>query len=117
MNSTTRKVLAGLAIGTATLGLSAGMASAGEITGNGKPTPIKSRQTVENPAGAANSACAFSGYNDGYIAGTEPSRTQSFGTDGPSQIGGQDLKELATTGFLRVVGPGTNCRGGYFPEE
>ena len=117
MNATTRTVLAGLAIGAATLGLSAGMASAGEITGSGKPTPIKSRQTLENPAGPANSFCAFSGRNDGYINGTETVRTQSFGTDGPSQIPGQVLSGLAKNGGLQAFGPGTACRGGAFPEE
>jgi hypothetical protein len=95
----------------------AATASAGEITGNGKPTPIKSQQTADSPAGPANSACAFSGYNDGYASGAEPLRTQSFGTDGPSQVGGQEVKAFATTGLIRLIGPGTNCRGGYFPEE
>jgi hypothetical protein len=117
MLSSTRKAVAGLAVCVATLGLGAGVASAGEITGNGKPTPIKSRQTAENPAGPANSACAFSGYNDGFADGSEPFRTQSFGTDGPSKVGGQGVKAFATSGMLQEMGPGTACRGGVFFEE
>lgn len=73
---------------------------------------------MEEPAGPANSACAFSGYNDGYIAGTEPLRTQSFGVDGPAQTPGPIVSsEYAKTGLIREVGPGTACRGGQFFEE
>ena len=43
-------------------------ASAGEVTGNGKVTPVVER---------ANSICAFSGLNDD--TEEEPGRTQSYG--------------------------------------
>ena len=48
-----------LAIGTATLlvSLSVGSVLAGEVTGTGDPTPVKSY--------VMNSICAFSGLNDG----------------------------------------------------
>ena len=98
-------------------GGAAAPAMAGEITGNGKVTPIKAQQTEENPAGPANSACAFSGYNDGYADGSEPLRTQSFGTDGPSQAGGEGVKFFATSGLIKEIGPGAACRGGQFFEE
>ncbi len=110
-----RLFVAALIVATSVGGATA-VASAGEITGNGKLTPIKALQTEENPAGPANSACAFSGYNDGYIDGSEPLRTQSFGTDGPSQAGGQEVKFYATTGLIKEIGPGTACRGGNFEE-
>ncbi|MDH4016777.1 MAG: hypothetical protein OEV20_05510, partial [Actinomycetota bacterium] len=98
-------------VGTATA------ASAGEITGNGKLTPIKALQDEDHPAGPANSACAFSGYNDGYASGAEPYRTQSWGTDGPSKAGGQEVKFYATSGLIKAIGPGVACRGGVFHEE
>ena len=46
----------------------AGAASAGEITGNGKPVPA--------PQNAA-SECSYSGLNDDRVE--DPARTQSFG--------------------------------------
>lgn len=46
----------------------AGAASAGEITGNGKPVPAPER---------AASICAYSGQNDD--TAEEPGRTQSYG--------------------------------------
>ena len=53
---------------------SAGAASAGEVTGNGKDTPIR--------GGVANSVCAFSGLNNDVVVPgepVEPGRTQSYG--------------------------------------
>ena len=49
-----------IAVATAMMvaSLSAGAVLAGEITGNGKETPIKSY--------VASSICSFSGYNDGH---------------------------------------------------
>lgn len=96
-------------------------ALAGEITGNGKPTPIKARQVCDfetgncpAPAGPANSFCAFSGLND-EVSEEEPHRTQSWGTDGPSQAGGAEVSAFAKEQALLLFGPGTACRGG-FPE-
>ena len=78
------------------LALSASAAYAGEITGNGKDTPIRS--------GVASSACAFSGLND-FEPPEDPDftgRTQNWG-----QIPSTDRA------FLRSIGvsPGTLCRG------
>ncbi|GEM_PF-6681778 len=71
-------------------------AHAGEITGNGKDTPIRS--------GVASSACAFSGLND-----FEPPEDPDF--TGRTQNWGQIPK--AERDFLRGidVSPGTLCRG------
>jgi len=93
-----------IALGTATLvaSLSAGAVLAGEITGNGKPTPIKD--------GQANSICSFSGYNDG---NPPPGRTAAH-----VQSWGQESKE--TRDFLTTIGfhPGDSCNGhtGFFAE-
>ena len=85
-----------IALGTATLvaSLSAGVL-AGEVTGNGDPTPIKSY--------VANSICSFSGLND---ANPPPGRTaahvQSWG-----QISKVDRDSLTTEGSH----PGDACNG------
>jgi hypothetical protein len=68
-------------------------ASAGEITGNGKPT--------QGPA-HANSICVYSGLNDDTVE--EPGRTQSYG-----QVVRAGFKALAPS-------PGEACNGhtGFF---
>ena len=104
MRGTTRKALAGLAVCAATLGMGAGIASAGEITGNGKPTPIKAQQSPTSPAGPANSICSFSGLNDTPVPG-DP-------FEGRVQNWGSLVKVLGPMGG----GPGTACRGGNFEE-
>jgi hypothetical protein len=63
-----RKRLLAAACAVAVTGLSAGPAFAGEITGTGKPTPIRDR---------AQSECAFSGLNDDEAP--TPAIAQSFG--------------------------------------
>jgi len=77
----------------ALLMLGATGAHAGEITGNGKDTPIRS--------GVASSVCAFSGLNDFEDPNFE-GRTQNWG-----QIPKADRE------FLREIGvsPGASCRG------
>jgi hypothetical protein len=82
-------------------GLGAGVAFAGEITGNGKPTA--------GPA-HANSICVFSGKND------DPTAPLSLdlevapnGPGGVSQSFGQDVKLGLDP---RTFNPGTACRGG-----
>jgi hypothetical protein len=75
------------------LALSATGAYAGEITGNGKDTPIRS--------GVASSACAFSGLND-FEDPEFTGRTQNWG-----QIPKADRDFLRTIG----VSPGDLCRG------
>jgi hypothetical protein len=84
-----------------------GTAFAGEITGNGKPTPIESFR--------AGSICSFSGLNDDP---NEPGmfndgRVQSFGDIVQEAIDvlgdGQGASSLVPT--IREEGPGTSCRG------
>jgi hypothetical protein len=91
----------------ALFGLGVGAVSAGEITGNGKETPIKSQQAEGALAGPANSWCAFSGLNDD--PEEDGNRTQSWGT-GVSE--NTPVSEFARSGFIREFGPGTECRGG-----
>lgn len=63
-------------------------ASAGEVTGNGKPT---------QGAANANSICAFSGLNDD--TAEEPGRTQSYG-------------QVVRAGFKAFApSPGVACNG------
>ena len=84
------------AVCAAVVGLTAGSAFAGEVTGNGKDTA--------GPA-HANSICVFSGQNDDPLGldpeNGPPGRTQSFG---------QDVRN----GFIdpRQFNPGLACRGG-----
>ena len=70
----------------------AGAASAGEVTGNGKPTPA--------PQHAA-SICVYSGLNDD--TAEEPGRTQSYG-----QLVRQGLKQ-----FLPSPGDACNPTKGF----
>lgn len=81
------------------LGLGAGAASAGEITGNGKETPIKTRYV-------AASECAFSGLNDyqeELPPGVEPQRVQNFA-------------ELVHAGIPpKLVNPGMFCNPTWTP--
>jgi hypothetical protein len=86
---------------TAIAGLSASAALAGELTGNGKPTPIRH---------TANSICAFSGQNDHPDAPL--SLDPLVAPDGPggiSQSFGQDVKLGADP---RAGNPGDACQGG-----
>jgi hypothetical protein len=82
-------------------GLTAGAASAGEITGNGKPTA--------GPA-HANSICVFSGQNDDPTAPLSLDRNVApNGPGGRSQSFGQDVKLGLDP---HVLNPGMACRGG-----
>ena len=86
-----------------------GTAFAGEITGNGKPTPI-------NDFGAG-SICSFSGQNDDPTGGGDPfedGRTQNWGHvlgDAKVFIGDGDSGANELAHQIRIEGPGTNCRG------
>lgn len=106
-----RRILVALVVAVAATLLVAGPAAAGEITGNGKETPIKSRQDFPDaPAGPANSFCAFSGLNDD--PAEDGNRTQSWGTlvaDAPVE----ERVFFATEGLIRLFGPGTECQGGF----
>jgi hypothetical protein len=100
-----QKLLAALCVAVVA-GLSAGAASAGEITGNGKPT--------QGPA-HANSICVFSGQND------DPTAPRSLdltiapnGPGGKSQSFGQDVKIGLDP---HVFNPGAACRGGSNPAR
>lgn len=86
-----------LAVAAAALlvSLSVGSALAGEVTGNGDPTPVSGY--------VMNSICAFSGLNDGEPPeGRTAAHVQNWG-----QI------DKATRDFLRTIGfhPGDACNG------
>jgi hypothetical protein len=84
------------------VGASAGSAFAGELTGNGKPTPIRT---------TANSVCAFSGQNDNP---TNPLDIPDAG--GHSQSYGQLVRLGVVANFFDATpatfNPGDTCRGG-----
>jgi hypothetical protein len=73
----------------------AGVASAGEVTGNGKPTGA--------PANS-NSICSFSGLEDGSEPGT---------TAGPGNVQNWGHIPKDVRAFLRTIGeyPGRACNG------
>ena len=85
-------------------------AFAGEIGGNGEPTPIKTRHV-------AASICAFNGLDDGSEGGpVGPGNVQSFG----SIVAGMAKDAGGASSFAHVIhdeGPGTNCRGNLGGEE
>ena len=79
----------------------ASAASAGELTGNGKPTAGPSH---------ANSICVFSGKNDDPTAPLSLDRTIApNGPGGVSQSFGQDVKIGLDP---HLFNPGDACRGG-----
>ena len=82
-------------------GVSVSTASAGEITGSGKPTAGPTH---------ANSICVFSGHNDDPTAPLSLDRTIApNGPGGISQSFGQDVKIGLDP---HVFNPGDACRGG-----
>lgn len=100
--SISRRSRFSLALVAAALLASASAASvlAGEVTGNGDPTPIAE--------GRANSICSFSGLNDGEPPpGRTAAHVQNWG-----QISKADRDFLSTIGFH----PGDACNGhtGFF---
>jgi hypothetical protein len=104
-----RKPLAAAAFAAALIVSMGGAASAGEITGNGKPTPINGFQ--------AGSICSFSGQNDDPTGGGDPfqdGRTQNWGhvlDDAKQFIGDGDNGANELASMINAEGPGTNCRG------
>ncbi|HEX7212018.1 MAG TPA: hypothetical protein VF241_13925 [Propionibacteriaceae bacterium] len=91
------------------LGGAASTASAGEITGNGKPT--------QGPA-HANSICVFSGQNDdptAPIISADPIPEAPNGPGGRTQSYGQDVRH----GLIdpHQFNPGDACRGGSNPDR
>jgi hypothetical protein len=99
-----RKLLAGAVVLAATLGTSA-PAFAGEITGNGKPTPIADYN--------AGSICSFSGQNDDPDSEEmfEGGRVQSFGDIVQEAVKLQPGGASVWVPVIRSEGPGTSCVG------
>lgn len=104
-----RKPLASAAFAAALIVAMGGAASAGEITGNGKPTPIEDFR--------AGSICSFSGQNDDPTGGGDPfedGRTQNWGhvlDDAKQFIGDGDNGANELASMINAEGPGTNCQG------
>ena len=113
------KLLAVAAILAGSLAL-ASPAIAGEITGNGKQTPIKEQQGPDAPAGPAQSICAFSGLNDvpdGSDAPDDPfapGRVQSFGDAVQEVVRTLPGNPSDYVGLLQENKPGIFCKG--FPS-
>jgi hypothetical protein len=104
-----RKPVLSAALAAALVLAMGGTAFAGEITGNGKPTPIN--------GGQAGSICAFSGQNDDPTGGGDPfqdGRVQNWGhvlADAKQLIGDGDSGANELASMIHDEGPGTNCRG------
>ena len=97
-----RKLLAGAAIALF-VSATGGTAFAGEVTGKGKPTPIRER---------AKSACAFSGQEDGFtLIGFDANGPIIIEVDtGPGLV--QNPHQEKAAGIIHEPGiPGTECRG------
>jgi hypothetical protein len=102
-----RRSVVGAAVAAVAVVLMGGTAFAGEVTGNGKLTPINGFR--------AGSICAFSGQNDDP---NEPGlfndgRVQSFGDIVQEAIvvlgDGKGASSLVP--IIRTEGPGASCRG------
>jgi hypothetical protein len=102
-----KRMLLGGVLTLAMVAASAGPAFAGEVTGNGKPTPIADHR--------ARSICSFSGQNDdpGSEEMFEGGRVQSFGDIVQEAIGllGDGKGASALVPIIRSEGPGVACRG------
>jgi hypothetical protein len=104
-----RKPLVAAAFAAAVIVATGGVASAGEITGNGEFTPIND--------GQAGSICSFSGQNDDPTGGGDPfqdGRTQNWGhvlDDAKQFLGDGDNGANELASMINAEGPGTNCRG------
>jgi hypothetical protein len=99
-----KKLLVGAAVAAAVTAVG-GTAFAGEVGGNGEPTPI-----AEFRAG---SICSFSGQNDdpnepGMFNG---GRVQSFGDIVQEAVKLQPKGASTLTPLITGDGPGVNCRG------
>ena len=97
-----KSMLASGLCAAAILMASAPSASAGEITGNGKPTAGPTH---------ANSICVYSGKND---KPTAPQDNPDAG--GVSQSYGQ-LNRLGIVALFHLPNPGVSCRGGSNKPE
>lgn len=95
-----KRSLLAVAVCAAVAGLSAGPAFAGEVTGNGKQTPIGAAPDTDPHA---SSICSFSGQND------DPNEP---GAGGRVQSWGQDVKNAVHAGAPPPGGvPGQACNG------
>ena len=102
-----RKVIAAIAVVVGIV-LTPTAAFAGEITGNGKPTPIDSFN--------ANSICSFSGQNDDPTGGGNPfeaGHVQNWGhtKNVAKALLGDGHGASAITDLMHEEGPGTSCNG------
>jgi hypothetical protein len=102
-----KSLVAAALCASAVAAMGAGSASAGEITGNGKPTAIRAN---------ANSICAFSGQNDGNPPlGRTAEHVQSWGQtpkegEPPAQPGRDFLTSIGSN-------PGKACNGHLSPRK
>jgi hypothetical protein len=102
-----KRAIVGAALAVVTVGLMGAPALAGEVTGNGKPTPINSYR--------AGSICSFSGQNDdpNEPGMFEDGRVQSFGDIVQEAIvllgDGHGASSLVP--IIKGEGPGVSCRG------
>lgn len=104
-----RKSLLAAACTLAVVGLSAGPAFAGELTGNGKPTQGTAH---------ASSICVFSGQNDdpnAPIISAQPIPEAPNGPGGRTQSYGQDVRYGLIDHTLTT--PGDNCGKGTNPDR
>jgi hypothetical protein len=98
-----KKFIAGAALALMVAG-AGGTAFAGEVGGNGKPTPIANYR--------AGSICSFNGLDDGSESGlpVQPGVVQSFGflvAGAVHEAGGAS----GLTAIIRNEGPGAACHG------
>jgi hypothetical protein len=102
-----KRAIVGAALAAVTVGLMGAPALAGEVTGNGKLTPINSYQ--------AGSICSFSGQNDdpNQEGMFEDGRVQSFGdiVQEAIVILGDGKGASSLVPIIRAEGPGVSCRG------
>jgi hypothetical protein len=94
--------------GAGLISAGAGAAYAGEVTGNGRITPVS-----DEGGFVAGSICAFSGLDDGSESGlgVQPGVTQSWGTGVNEVAKGGGVGAYAQAGVLHDEGPGSNCLG------
>jgi hypothetical protein len=97
-----RKALTVAITGAALVLATAPAAFAGEVTGNGKATPIREK---------AGSICAFSGQNDDPDDPRpfEDGRVQSFGDIVQEAVGFMSVEDRLA--MIHEHGPGVSCRG------
>jgi len=102
-----RKLIAAIAVAVGIV-VTPSAAFAGEITGNGKPTPINQFN--------ANSICSFSGQNDDPTGGGDPfeaGRVQNWGhtKNVAKELLGDGHGASAITDVMHEMGPGASCNG------